>query len=270
MARAAAGKRRRTSAPELQVPAGKITPARIQSAVLGNERAIWVYAPPGYDEAGAPLQLLLLFDGAAYVQAIPAPATLDILLASGRIAPTVAVLIDSLDEDTRDRELPCHAPTVEFLAGELLPWVHARWNVSAAPTTIGGSSYGGLAAAFVAFRAPELFGQVLAQSGSFWWRPPGEAEHEWLTRQFVASTRLPLRFYLSVGRGEARARIRPNQLIASRHMRDVLLAKGYPVHYAENDGKHDYAAWRAGLADALTALLGSATERNSDDLDSTQ
>ena len=55
MARAAAGKRRRTSAPELQVPAGKITPARIQSAVLGNERAIWVYAPPGYDEAGAPL-----------------------------------------------------------------------------------------------------------------------------------------------------------------------------------------------------------------------
>lgn len=270
MARAAAGKRRRTTAPELQVPAGQVVPARIRSGALGNERAIWVYAPPGYSEAGPPAQLLLLFDGAAYLQSIPAPDTLDALLANGRVAPTVAVLIDSMDEDTRDRELPCYAPTVEFLAGELLPWVHARWNVRAAPATIGGSSYGGLAAAFAAFRAPELFGQVLAQSGSFWWRPAGEAEHEWLARQFVASPRLPLRFYLSVGRGEARARIRPNQLIASRHMRDVLLAKGYPVRYAETDGKHDHAAWRATLADALAALLGPATERNSDDLDSTQ
>lgn len=268
MARAAAGKRRRASRPD--VPAGQIAPSRIRSAALGNERAIWVYAPPGYSEAGPPAQLLFLFDGAAYLQAIPAPATLDALLANGRIAPTLAVLIDSLDEDTRDRELPCYAPTVEFLAGELLPWVRARWKVSAAPATIGGSSYGGLAAAFAAFRAPELFGQVLAQSGSFWWRPLGELEHEWLTRQFVASPRLPLQFYLSVGRGEARARIRPNQLIASRHMRDVLLAKGYPVRYAETDGKHDHAAWRATLADALAALLGPATERNSDDPGFTQ
>jgi enterochelin esterase-like enzyme len=39
-------------------------------------------------------------------------------------------------------------------------------------------------------------------------------------------------------------------------MRDVLLAKGYEVHYQMFVGGHDYVNWRGTLADGLLALIG--------------
>jgi enterochelin esterase family protein len=171
-------------------------------------------------------------------------------------------MIDSLDEKTRDRELACHPPFVAFLAEELLPWACERYGITARPerTIVAGSSYGGLAAAFVARERSDLFGKVLAQSGSFWWKPDDDHEHEWLARQFAESPTLALEFYLSVGRQEAKARLTPNQLIVSRHLRDVLRARGYPVHYHETDGRHDHQSWRDTLADGILALAGVSDE----------
>ena len=48
----------------------------------------------------------------------------------------------------------------------------------------------------------------------------------------------------------------PNMVIVNRHMRDVLQAKGYFVHYREFNGGHEYLNWRGTLADALLALVG--------------
>ena len=168
----------------------------------------------------------------------------------------LASTLDSLDEATRDRELPCYPPFVAFLADELLPWARRRFGVTGNParTIAGGSSYGGLAAAYAALIRPGLFGKVLSQSGSFWWKPDDDPEHEWLARQFVDAPKLPIEFSLSVGLREAKARITPHQLVVNRHMRDVLRAKGYSVHYVETDGGHNHESWRATLADGLLAL----------------
>ena len=40
-------------------------------------------------------------------------------------------------------------------------------------------------------------------------------------------------------------------------MRDVLTAKGYPLHYAEFNGNHSYLNWRAEFADRLIDLIGT-------------
>jgi len=44
----------------------------------------------------------------------------------------------------------------------------------------------------------------------------------------------------------------------SRNMRDVLLAKGYDVHYREFASGHDYLNWRGTLGDGLITLLDAS------------
>jgi enterochelin esterase-like enzyme len=245
--------------PAERVPAGRVEMFRLRSEVLGNERRVWVYTPPGYTPDGEPHGLLLLFDGWAYQVLVPTPTILDNLIAAGRIPPLVAVLPDSLNQETRSRELPGYPPFADYLAQELVPWVREHYRVTTDPArcVVAGSSFGGLAAAFAGLRHPELFGNVLSQSGSFWWKPDEDEEYEWHARQFALAERVPLRFYVDVGILEATAgRGGPSQVFASRHMRNVLQAKGYEVHYAEFGGGHDYLCWQGTLADGLLALIG--------------
>jgi enterochelin esterase family protein len=67
-----------------------------------------------------------------------------------------------------------------------------------------------------------------------------------------------VRFYLTVGRLE-RGRAFDSDLVsmlhASRHVRDVLQAKGYDVTLVESSGGHDPFNWEATIPAALVALL---------------
>lgn len=243
-------------------PAGKLEEKRIKSAILNNERKAWVYTPPGYNTDGAAYGLMVLFDGVAYTILVPTPVILDNLLARGLIAPMVAVILDNPTPTSRNEEMPCNPRFADFLAKELVPWIRANYHVTSNPsqTIVAGSSYGGLAATYAGFYHPEIFGNVISQSASFWWKPKEDVEHEWLTRQFVQSPRLPVRFYLDVGLMETGPipDNGPNMVVVNRHMRDVLQAKGYVVHYREFNGGHEYLNWRGTLADALLALVGRA------------
>jgi enterochelin esterase family protein len=199
-----------------------------------------------------------LFDGDVVRGPIPFSTILDNLIDAGRIPPMVAVLVDSLTQEVRDRELPCGAPFLEYLTDELLPWVRSQYQITSDParTIVAGQSHGGQAAAFAGLRRPDVFGNVISQSGSFWWSPDDDPEHEWLTRQFAESERQPLRLYLEAGlleRGSTPGH-GPSILIANRHLRTILRTKGYELEYAEYNGGHDYACWRGSLADALIAI----------------
>jgi enterochelin esterase family protein len=232
---------------------------RVRSDVLGNERRVWVHLPAGYDPSDR-YGLLLLFDGWAYVNLVPAPTILDNLLAAGRIPPLVAVLPDSLDQETRTRELCCHEPFVDFVVDELLLWARERWNVTEEPgeTIVAGSSFGGLAAVFAAFSRPERFGNALSQSGSFGWGVEDDREHEWLTHRIEEADGRPFRAYLDAGSLETNERPAggPSAVDANRRLRAVLEHKGCDVHHAEFSGGHDYVCWRGTLSDGLVALLG--------------
>ncbi len=234
------------------VPRGTVAEHRLASERLGNERRVFTYTPATYDPART-YPLVICFDGRAYVNDayVPLPTVLDNLIADGRLPPVVAVLPDSLDKETRMRELLGDEQFVEFLVDELLPWAHERVSFVDDParTLVSGSSAGGFTAAFAALHRPDRFGLVLSQSGSF---PRGTLPHEYALRD-----RLPLRFYLDAGVLETLPWDRFGQLVhANRHMRDVLLAKGYDVTYREFAGGHDYLWWRETIADGLIALLG--------------
>jgi enterochelin esterase family protein len=79
------------------------------------------------------------------------------------------------------------------------------------------------------------------------------------TRQFVRSKPLPINFYLEVGLLETAAipSRDPSMLTSSRHLRDVLIAKGYRVDYHEHFSGHEHVAWRATFREGLIELMGS-------------
>ncbi len=252
------------------VPQGEIKPHKIKSEILKEERAIRVYTPPGYDPKGKPCGLLIFFDGETVPIVIPLPTILDNLIANEKIPPMVAVIVNG--QTTRNRDLGCSASFADFLAKELVPWVRGNFNVSADPgqTVVSGFSFGGLGAAYCGLRHPEVFGNVLSQSGSFWffegWKSDADTldrnvfmDSGWLTRQFAKSPRLPLRFFLEVGVLEQGIPL--NMVLENRRLHDVLIAKGYPVTYSEYNGGHDMLCWRGSLADGLIALVGKQKEK---------
>jgi enterochelin esterase family protein len=183
------------------------------------------------------------------------------LLADGKIPPLVVVRIVNPDQETRGKDLKCSDAFVEFLGDELVPFLRANYGTSPDPgkTAIGGYSLGGLAAAYAGLRRPETFGLILSQSGAYWYEPTGSeyAEPGWMSRQYLEHQKLPLRFYLDAGTYEIDVSGRGSDiLLTNRHLRDVLKAKGYEVHYQEFPGEHDYINWRGTLADGLIALFG--------------
>lgn len=248
------------------VPRGKLSRLTIKSAILNEERSYAVYTPPGFDAKASPYGLLVAFDGEVYGDFadsyVPTPVILDNLLADGKIPPMVLVLVDSQSQQMRSRDLTCSATFADFLARELVPVVRAHYNVSSDPSraVAAGSSFGGLCAAYCGLTHSEVFGNILSQSGSYWFTPDWRktlgtrylAGTGWLIEQYAERPKLPLRFYVEVGKFESGAL----QVATNRHLRDILRLKGYPVVYSEYYGGHDYLCWRGSLAEGLIALIG--------------
>lgn len=247
---------------DASVPQGRLDQLRLTSRRLGNTRDVTLYRPAGFDPARPDTVLLILFDGRDYRQKVPVPRILDAMIAAGVIPPVVAVLVDSLDQDTRGRELPGNPDFADMLAHELLPMVRAAagFDPDPARTVLSGSSFGGLAAMTAALRHPGVFGNVLSMSGSFWWSPPGTPEtgREWVAgRVAAAAMPPPLRVFLAAGIYETSGDgVTASILDTNRHLRDVLMAKGVWVRHREYATGHDYVAWQGVLSDGLVALFG--------------
>lgn len=245
------------------VPKGTVTPEKLWSENLKEERSVSIYTPPDYNPKSGSYGLLVLFDGQDYRGPMPIPTILDNLVAAKKIRPLVAILVDNLNEESRDRDLECYPPFADFLAKELVPWARQRYRFSTEPerTIVGGVSLGGLNAAYCALRYPEVFGNVLSQSGAFSYFPDWDEQEEndtspfgWLIREFVTTRKLPIRFYLEAGLFENDC---PEALLTqNRRLRDVLEAKGYSVVYSEFAGGHEFLSWRGSVADGLIALAG--------------
>lgn len=238
-------------------PHAQVTRHRFASPTLGNERNIWVVTPRDYAAQPSAYGLLVVFDGFEYHRVVPVPTILTNLVAEQRIPSLVAVLIDSPDQETRDRELTCNPLFLAFLTQELLPWIRQHYHVTTDPrqTMVAGSSHGGTAALYAAVSHPEIFGMVLSQSGSFWWSPADDPEQEWLARFVATREQMPDGCYLEAGIYEDRANEQRGILQPNRRMRKVLGDKGVTVHYREFCGGHDYCVWRGTFADGLLALL---------------
>jgi enterochelin esterase-like enzyme len=234
--------------------------ARLRSHHVGGSRSIWVLTPPTFDPKRREYNLVVALDGLAYQSIVPAPRIVEYLVKKGKIGPSVLVLVGNAVA-ARDAELLHNPGFVQFLATELVPRLRRRYRLSvpAPRTVITGSSLGGLTAAYAALAYPKVFGNVLAQSGAFSWsKSGGTLGSPTLMDEYARAPLRSTKFYLDAGTLETTVfpGTHASILAGVRHLRDVLVAKGYDVKYAEFEGGHDYSCWSGTLADGLQHLLG--------------
>lgn len=225
---------------------GTVTAHRVASRVLGNERTVHMYSPPG--DPGGPLPVLVVLDGDDWLRRLGIASTLDNLIAEQRIPPSVALLVSTIDVRTRWEELGAHRPFLQFLTDELLPWVAVRAPVTsrADASVLVGRSLGALSCLYAGAHVPDRFGALLCQSASLWHPVDGDRR----IHDLYAHSHPPVKVYLEVGRDEWVL------LDDHRRLRHVLARGGHDVTYREYSGGHDIVCWRGSLADGLMSLLG--------------
>lgn len=238
---------------------GQLQQHQFPSEILGNQREIVLYKSANFSADDGNAILLFVFDAREYLSRVPTPRMLDNLIAAGRLPSVAAVFVGNSSREGRANELPNSPDFARFLAQELHPWVKQQLHIDipASRTALAGSSYGGLASFTVAARYPKLFGNVVALSGSFWWKTPeaNASDSPHVLHLVANKPRLPLRLFLSAGLFEGASDGSPNILDNSRHLRDLLTSKGYEFSYREYATGHDYLAWQGALADGLLALF---------------
>jgi enterochelin esterase-like enzyme len=262
------------------VPAGRVEPGHLGDRARGLDRDIAVYTPPGYSRRAGARNLLIVLDGEGVPASVPVPSILDNLHAARRIDPTIAVMVANRP-GKRLADLWYSRDLVAFVRDDLMPWMRTHYRLPRDPrrVVVAGRSASGSTALYLAFELPGLIGNVISQSGGYGFGAPAETpitpspsasgfteddfpEKEWLTRRIATSPRQPIRIHLEVGTLEDVAwefpfpqYATPTVLLANRHLRDVLDARGYRFCYHEYNGPHDSIVWRGTFGDALIALV---------------
>ena len=153
----------------------------IHSAILNEDRAIFVATPDGYEKGNNKFPVLVILDAEDQPQFRLAVANVGFLASRGTIPGMIVVGIPNGADRTHDLTPPATGsvtqrfPTAggaskfaDFLIDEVLPFVRARYRTLPS-TVLAGHSFGGLVALEVATRKPGAFTGVIAMSPALWW-----------------------------------------------------------------------------------------------------
>jgi predicted alpha/beta superfamily hydrolase len=250
------------------------------SRVLGNDRPIWIYLPPGYEKKpGKRFPVLYMQDGQNVFARETSYAGVDWaadeaaenLISRDAIVELIIVAVSN----TPDRESEyTHVPDsregggnldnyARFLIEELKPFIDSNYRTvtNALHTGIMGSSLGGLSAIYLGWAYPEHFGLVAGLSPSLWW-----AGGDLISRiKEDPRKEGPFKIYTDMGSMEGQDRGDLSQVssavLNTRELFLVFLQKGYifghDLYYVEAVGQdHNEWFWSRRIYLALMALYG--------------
>ena len=162
--------------------AGSVTRTTIKSSVLGEDRAVLVSTPIGYENNKESYPVLYLTDGDAHIA--HTASTIEFLARNGRMSQMIVVGIPNTD---RARDLSpvkstaknaageLQAPTsggadnfLKFIETELIPAVEKGYRVKPY-RVLAGHSLGGLFAIHALMARPGLFNSYVAVSPALQW-----------------------------------------------------------------------------------------------------
>ena len=224
---------------------GKITRRMISTDGLatGKHRRVHLYQP----SSAASYPLIIVLDGNDYIRRGKLIQILDNLIAQKRVPPVALALVSHAGE-ARAVEYLSNDATLGFLNDCVLPLAYQELNlvnleVNPGAFGIMGASMGGLMALYAGLRMPEIFGNVLAQSGFY-----SYDDHDFAVVDLVRYAPLqPIKVWMDVGKYEY-------LLPTNQMMHDLLAEKGYQVCFREYPGGHNYTSWRDDLWRGLEYL----------------
>ena len=274
---------------------GDLRVESLQSATYSDKRTIRIWLPVGYDAAENAQKrypVLYMFDGQTLFdtctafsgeQELQVDETLTRLIRDNTVQPLIVIGMDSSSRRTheyrpyRDTVTDPTAPEPigkdlpAFVVNEVMPYVSARYRVTADPvqTGIGGTSLGALAALYVLLNRSDRFGMGLLESPSV---PLGNGQ---MLRDTAFLARGPDR--VSIGVGSTELAVPQGDKFASRlriplatanagfakmvetlagNIRAAYLNRPDVTLVVEPNANHTSASWARRFPRAVTVLYG--------------
>jgi predicted alpha/beta superfamily hydrolase len=242
------------------------------SDVLGNDRDITIYLPPGYNDRGdVRYPVLYMNDGQNLFEPqrafIPGQhwrlaEAADEKIGARTARPMIIVGIDNTGPSRIDEYAPTHDAARKgggkaddygrLIIEELKPIIDAQYRTlpDRSNTALGGSSLGGLATLHLGLTHPAAFGNLAVMSPSVWWD-----RREILDEVDRFSAPHRPRIWLDMGGREG-----VDGLTDARLLRDRLLRKGWQddddFHYFEDRrADHSERAWAKRVPAVLEFLF---------------
>lgn len=260
---------------------GNVTTITVPGFLDG--RRVWVYLPPGYEDApDARYPVLYMLDGqnvfdraTSFAGEWKVDETCEALIAGGAMRPILVVAVDNAGSERLNEYAPWRDasvnggaggggdPHLQAITSVLVPYIDENYRTLPAPENraLAGSSLGGLMALYAAYAHAGTFGLGAALSPSLGW----DEQH---AMRFVEASRKPAgsRIYMDMGTLEA-GHIEDQDgngiddyIELLRALRDVLIEQGFvlgsDLMVVEDEGaRHHETSWAARLPGMLTFLF---------------
>ncbi len=239
---------------------GKMDEFTLSSKILGYEKKVQVWLPPGYDKGKDRYPLLLVNDSAAWIDKGLLPRVLDNLVGAKKVAPVVVAFVDA------DRRWWLEAggsrtdEYVDMLANELAAELDKRYRLAKDPASraIMGGRFYGFSSAYAALKHPERFGAVAAQSP---YMSLGSADS--LLKLIAERDPASVRFYVDWNLVEERNIDRDWDFARdSRSLDEALQERGFHVTGGEQTDSFGWGGLRERLDEVLTTLFPAGSGKS--------
>jgi len=281
MAQPTARKTARKPGADLGVPLsrGNLWLHELRSRIFGNTRLVRVWLPPEYDGWGeTKYPVLYLNDGQNLFDPATAFAgvhwqvgeTATRLIGEKKIPPLIIVGVDNTGKSRACEYIPYRSrdPRIlrpegnrypQFLQGEVMPLIEARYSVLKGPenTGLGGSSLGGLIALYTQLASPGAFGRLLIESPSLF------VANRKILKEARGFRAWPPRMYVGMGTRETGAAEKDGKIVADvRELAAMLREAGLDEKrlrvQIEEGAAHTESAWARRFPEALEFLYSEA------------
>jgi enterochelin esterase family protein len=230
---------------------GSIDSFTLKSEILGNERTVDVYLPPGYASGKERLPLVVVVDGGVWRDLGQLPNVLDHLANSA--APVVVALVQQ-PQGARGEFGGRADDYVKMLAQEAVPALDERYRTLAradARATLGAGTAGTIATLAV-LAHPGVFGNAAVTSTLV---GPSAQKLADLAKGFPADVAKPT-FEITWSRNDLRNAERNADIARdTKQLAETLEQNGFKVRAREAADSSGWGAWPVRAGESLVALF---------------